>query len=154
MTERDQSNSGALFINSRKKSDKSPDRTGPVHVGSEKVYVSAWEESTGGKPFLSCKISDFNGESGIAGECELHPIAKRSDNSPDLKGEIHWTGGPYHNEPWGIVAWKKKSGSGVRFLSIRLNPPEDSSAHPDRQNPSRTTTAAASTIDDDDDIPF
>jgi hypothetical protein len=54
-------NSGALFENERKETDRHPDMTGTVKVGEVEYYISAWErESRSGKPYLSLSFTEKN----------------------------------------------------------------------------------------------
>lgn len=64
-TEYDNTNSGALFENNRKNSDKHPDLTGSLNVGGKEYWVSAWEnESKSGDAYykLSVKLKEDTSE--------------------------------------------------------------------------------------------
>lgn len=50
-------NSGSLFENDRKQSDRHPDMTGKVMVNGVEMYVSAWWKQ-GRSQFLSLAFSD------------------------------------------------------------------------------------------------
>ena len=61
MTQYDDNNSGVLFVNDRKSSDKAPDYTGNITVNGKKLQLAGWKRQgkNGGKPFLSIKVSEF-----------------------------------------------------------------------------------------------
>jgi hypothetical protein len=47
-------NSGTMFVNDRKASDKHPDRTGSAVIDGTEYWVSGWlKTSKDGKPYLS-----------------------------------------------------------------------------------------------------
>lgn len=49
-----QDNSGILFKNTRKETDRHPDRTGSARIGGTDYWVSAWiKTDKNGEPFLS-----------------------------------------------------------------------------------------------------
>tara|TARA_Y100000310_G_scaffold263293_1_gene273464 strand:- start:34 stop:303 length:270 start_codon:yes stop_codon:yes gene_type:complete len=51
-------NSGALFREEEKKSDKHPDYKGNCLVNGQKMYIAAWiNESQGGKKYMSLSFS-------------------------------------------------------------------------------------------------
>lgn len=57
MTVYDNTNRGALFTNSRKKSDKHPDLTGNIDVDGKEYWLSAWRKvSNSGEKYLSISI--------------------------------------------------------------------------------------------------
>lgn len=55
----DYMDSGVLFRNDRKQSDKSPDYTGKINVGGVEKRLAAWVRDKGKGKFLSIKVSDF-----------------------------------------------------------------------------------------------
>lgn len=57
-------NSGSLFINDRKQTDRHPDYTGTAMVNGTEVYISGWKKTTNtGKTFLSLAFKAKNGQS-------------------------------------------------------------------------------------------
>jgi uncharacterized protein (DUF736 family) len=57
MSDYDNTNSGALFKNEDKKSDKHPDYRGQLDVEGEEYWVSAWiRTSKAGKKYMSLSI--------------------------------------------------------------------------------------------------
>jgi uncharacterized protein (DUF736 family) len=57
MSDYDNTNSGALFKNEDKKSDKHPDYRGQLDVEGEEYWVSAWiKTSKAGKKYMSLSI--------------------------------------------------------------------------------------------------
>lgn len=62
----DNSNSGALFINDRKKTDKHPDMTGTINVDGKDYWISGWSKvaksgKRQGQKFLSVSITPMEG---------------------------------------------------------------------------------------------
>ena len=54
----DKDNSGALFKEEDKKSEKHPDYKGNCLVNGQKMYIAAWiNESQGGKKYMSLSFS-------------------------------------------------------------------------------------------------
>jgi uncharacterized protein (DUF736 family) len=57
MSDYDNTNSGALFKNEDKKSDKHPDYRGQLDVEGEEYWVSAWiKTSKAGRKYMSLSI--------------------------------------------------------------------------------------------------
>jgi uncharacterized protein (DUF736 family) len=57
MSDYDNTNSGALFKNERKETEKHPDYTGQLNVNGVDHWVSAWiKKSKTGKTFMSLSI--------------------------------------------------------------------------------------------------
>lgn len=55
-------NSGALFKNTEKKTDKHPDYRGSINVGGTDYWLSAWiKKSKDGKTYMSLAVSDKQG---------------------------------------------------------------------------------------------
>jgi len=58
-TQRD--NSGSLFVNNRKQTEKSPDYSGSAVVLGRQMYISGWIKQTmNGKTFLSLAFNEPN----------------------------------------------------------------------------------------------
>lgn len=59
----DNTNSGALFTNDRKETEKHPDYTGSINVGGHDYWLSAWKKkSKDGKSFLSMAVKLKDGQ--------------------------------------------------------------------------------------------
>lgn len=53
----DNTNSGALFTNEEKKSEKHPDFSGKINVKGEDFYISGWKKmSKNNKKFISVSV--------------------------------------------------------------------------------------------------
>ena len=56
--EYDNTNSGALFVNPKKSTDKHPDRTGSLNVDGVDYWISGWlKKDKNGNPFLSLSVN-------------------------------------------------------------------------------------------------
>ncbi len=54
----DNTNSGALFRNDRKETDKHPDYRGEINVGGTDYWISAWLKTSGkGTKFMSLAVT-------------------------------------------------------------------------------------------------
>lgn len=57
MAQYDNTNSGALFKNTRRTNERQPEFTGKLNVKGEEFYVSGWKKTRdGGDPFISLAI--------------------------------------------------------------------------------------------------
>ncbi len=57
MTYQPKDNTGSLWVNDRKETDKHPDRTGTIVVGGVEYWLSGWLRKTDdGKPYLSLAV--------------------------------------------------------------------------------------------------
>jgi uncharacterized protein (DUF736 family) len=55
----DNTNSGALFKNDRKETDRHPDYRGDANINGKDVWVAAWiKESKNGKKFMSLSFTE------------------------------------------------------------------------------------------------
>lgn len=58
MAEYDNTNSGALFKNNKKQTEKHPDYTGTINVGGQEFWISSWiKESAKGVKYMSLSVS-------------------------------------------------------------------------------------------------
>ena len=59
MSEYDNNNTGALFKNDRKETERHPDYNGSCEVNGVEMWMSAWiKTSKGGKKFMSVTLKD------------------------------------------------------------------------------------------------
>lgn len=76
MTDYDNTNTGALFKNDNKQTDKHPDYNGSINVNGEEFWLSAWlKTSKAGKKFMSLSVSAKNGQK---------PAKAAQDDSDDV----------------------------------------------------------------------
>lgn len=60
MADYDNKNSGVLFVNNDKKTEKSPDYSGTINIEGKDYKLVGWKrDSKNGKKFLSLVIDDF-----------------------------------------------------------------------------------------------
>ena len=53
----DNTNTGALFKNKDKETDKHPDYNGQINVGGEEYWLAAWlKKSKAGQPYMSLAV--------------------------------------------------------------------------------------------------
>jgi len=58
MAEYDNTNSGALFKNDKKESDRHPDMRGSINFNGQDCWLSAWKKvSKNGQPYLSLSVT-------------------------------------------------------------------------------------------------
>lgn len=83
-------NSGSLFNNDRKNTEKHPDDTGTAMVGGVEYYISAWRKrSSGGKDFISLSFTPKNqagnrsGGGGGARQEQRAPAPARKEETLD-----------------------------------------------------------------------
>lgn len=89
MTQYDDNNTGVLFPNDRKTSDKAPDFTGSITVDGKKQQLAAWKrESKAGKKFLSIKVSEFQKKDEPKAYADRRNPDLRNGSAPDLDDEI------------------------------------------------------------------
>lgn len=75
----DNTNSGALFTNDRKETDKHPDFNGSLNVGGVDYWISGWKKkSNAGKNFVSLSVSPKNGAA--KGGNQRKPAPKQEDD--------------------------------------------------------------------------
>jgi len=59
MAEYDNTNSGVLFKNDKKESEKHPDYTGKVNMGGKEMRLAAWIKQGQKGKFMSLSLSEF-----------------------------------------------------------------------------------------------
>lgn len=80
MSDYDNTNSGALFKNDQKQTDKHPDYRGSINVNGEEFWLSAWlKTSKAGKKFMSLNVSAKDKQ----GQPE-----RRQDSAPPVDDDI------------------------------------------------------------------
>lgn len=76
----DNTNSGALFRNDRKETDKHPDYRGEINVGGTDYWISAWLKTSGkGTKFMSLAVTPKDDKPG-----KPKQEARRSDDTDDI----------------------------------------------------------------------
>jgi hypothetical protein len=54
----DNTNSGAIFVNDRKESEKHPDRSGSLNVEGVDYWINGWlKKDRNGKPYMSLSVN-------------------------------------------------------------------------------------------------
>jgi uncharacterized protein (DUF736 family) len=90
MTQYDNTNTGALFKNNRKETEKHPDYTGSVNVGGHDHWLSAWlKTDKNGNKFMSLSVKRKDGTAdrpSTAGEYK--EAVKRNFPDADLSDEV------------------------------------------------------------------
>ena len=57
MSDYDNTNSGAIFVNNKKTTDNHPDRNGTLNVDGVEYWISGWlKKSKNGDPFMSLSV--------------------------------------------------------------------------------------------------
>lgn len=76
-------NSGSIFQNDRKETDKHPDRSGQAMIGGVEYWVSGWLKKTkDGKPFLSLAFKP-KGEKPQPTTSKMQPRGSMKDELDD-----------------------------------------------------------------------
>lgn len=75
MTQYDNTNTGALFANDKRETDKHPTHTGSINVNGVEYWLSAWvRESKTGKKFFSMAVKPKD---------NAIPAKNRSNSAPE-----------------------------------------------------------------------
>ena len=56
MSEYDNTNSGAIFVNDKGDNEQRPDRKGSLNVEGVDYWISGWIREKNGKPYMSLKV--------------------------------------------------------------------------------------------------
>lgn len=84
MTQYDNTNTGALFKNNRKETDKHPDYTGSVNVGGHDHWLSAWiKTDKNGNKFMSLSVKRKDGTEARPSPQEF--VKKVKEHFPDAE---------------------------------------------------------------------
>lgn len=84
MSQYDNTNTGALFINDKAGNDKRPDRKGTLNVEGVEYQISGWirEKKNGGEKFLSLKVERKDSQGGKQWNDRPASEAKRVTQPP------------------------------------------------------------------------
>ena len=75
MAEYDNTNSGALFKNKDKETDKHPDYNGQINVGGTEYWLAAWiKKSKAGQTYMSLAVKPKDGK----------PAGKKKTDDQDI----------------------------------------------------------------------
>ena len=99
--EYDNTDTGALFKNDKKGNEKAPDYTGEIYDASgNKRRIAAWlKTSSGGKTYMSLKVSDVQQHSAPAPQAETAaPEQPQTSNNT--------AGGAFDEIPFAPIEWK------------------------------------------------
>jgi hypothetical protein len=80
MSDYDRTNSGILFKNDKKESDRHPDYTGSININGTEHFLSAWIKNGAKGKFMSLSIGK------VKDRQESKP--RRDSPLPDVDGEI------------------------------------------------------------------
>lgn len=85
MSDYDNTNTGALFKNDKKTTDKHPDYRGQVNVGGTEFWLSAWIKTGKSGKFMSLSVQPKEGAKPIAPGKKSEPKSSGSgfDDMPD-----------------------------------------------------------------------
>lgn len=76
MAEYDNTNTGALFKNTRRTNERQPEFTGKINIRGEEFYVSGWRKPRqGGDPFISLAFESV-------AEVQAKKAARAGGNAP------------------------------------------------------------------------
>ena len=65
MAEYDNTNRGAIFVNSKKTDENHPDRTGSLNVGGVDYWISGWlKKDKNGKAYMSLQVKPIKPKDG------------------------------------------------------------------------------------------
>lgn len=72
-------NSGSMFANDRKTTDKHPDRSGTAMIGGVEYFIDGWLKRTkDGKPWLSLSFKRKDNQRGAAPARQSQPTRRQS----------------------------------------------------------------------------
>lgn len=85
MSEYDNTNTGAIFVNDKGGNDKRPDRKGTLNVEGVDYWISGWlRTSKSGDPFLSLKVERKDKQQNQARPApQARPEAVKFDDDDD-----------------------------------------------------------------------
>ena len=77
----DNTNRGALFVNTNKKTEKHPDYSGTVNINGTDHFISGWKKtSKGGQTYLSISI----GKPKSTAKSDVLPVENKTPFDDDL----------------------------------------------------------------------
>ena len=77
-------NTGSLWVNDRKETDKHPDRTGSALIDGKAYFVDGWINEKDGKKWLSLKFKLKNNQPGATHQPAPVGKAAPRDDSSDI----------------------------------------------------------------------
>lgn len=81
----DNTNSGVLFKNADKKTDKHPDYRGDLNVGGVEHFISAWlKTSKNGTKYMSLSVTEKNANNTRSPSKSTKRVEDEFDDEPDL----------------------------------------------------------------------
>ena len=74
-------NSGAIFVNDKKESEKHPDRKGSAVIGGKDYWVSGWiNESKQGTKYMSLSFTEKEAQRGVKQATQAAPAPADMDD--------------------------------------------------------------------------
>jgi hypothetical protein len=80
MTYETKDNSGSLWVNDRKQTEKHPDRTGSAIINGQAFWVSGWLKESNGKKWLSLAFKLKDQQEQAATPANKKPRAEELDD--------------------------------------------------------------------------
>lgn len=87
MTQYDNTNRGALWINDRKQSDKHPDLSGSINIDGKDYWISGWTKKPGSNP----RAPEVSVSVRPVEEKQVNAQrAEQPDPAADINADISW----------------------------------------------------------------
>ena len=81
--EYDNTNTGVLFLNDRKESDKHPDRKGSIDIEGKQYWLSGWDKQTSKGETVSLKATPKDDAKAVASKAKESANTARGNDSFD-----------------------------------------------------------------------